>query len=49
MVVGEEIACSISTLVGVAVGVGSGVSVGGKGVGVLVAGGVTCSSSRSPG
>jgi len=34
---------------GLGVGVGSGVSVGGRGVKVAVAGGVTCSSSFSPG
>ena len=34
---------------GLGVGVGSGVFVGGRGVKVAVAGGVTCSSSFSPG
>ena len=34
---------------GEGVAVGCGVSVGGRGVGVLVAGGVTCNKSLSPG
>ena len=49
MTVGEKITCSISALVGVAVGVGGGVSVGGMAVKVAVAGGVTCSRSFCPG
>ncbi len=40
---------AVGLRVGLEVGVGSGVSVGGMGVKVGVAGGVTCSSSFSPG
>ena len=36
-------------VVGCGVAVGCGVSVGGSGEGVLVAGGVTCNKSLSPG
>lgn len=40
---------SVAVGEGLGVGVGSGVSEGGRGVKVAVAGGVTCSSSLSPG
>jgi len=40
---------AVGARLGVAEGLGFGVSVAGAGVGVLVAGGVTCSSSLLPG
>ena len=46
------VVCGTDTCVGILVagtGVGRGVSVAGSGIGVYVAGGVTCSSSFSPG
>jgi hypothetical protein len=47
--VGWRVEVGLRVRLGVIVGVGSGVSVGGRGVKVAVAGGVTCSSSFSPG
>ena len=47
--VGKKSRIAVGEGLGVAVGLGNGVSVAGAGVGVLVAGGVTCSSSLSPG
>ena len=40
---------AVGAKLGMAEGLGFGVSVAGAGVGMLVAGGVTCSSSLSPG
>lgn len=45
--VGDRLVVEVA--VGEGVSVGCGVSVGGKGVGVEVAGGVTCNKSLSPG
>ena len=47
--VGKKGWVAVGLRVGLGVRVGSEVSVGGRGVGVLVAGGVTCNKSLSPG
>ena len=47
--VGGRVRVTVGEGLSVSVGLGSRVSVGGRGVKVAVAGGVTCSSSLSPG